>query len=88
VCDLADLRPDLMRAIDDQLQGGRFAAAFSWREDGHHEACHPDIVEPRFRSAGAVPEGTAFFSQEHGRHLGSVFRYVGAPDDPTPGGHS
>jgi hypothetical protein len=88
VCDLADLRPDLMRAIDDQLQGGRFAAAISWRDEGHHQTCHPDIVGPWFRNAGAVPEGTSFFSHEHGRHLGSVFRYVGATADRAPGGHS
>ncbi len=88
VCDLADLRPDLMRAIDDQLQGGRFAAAISWREQGHHESCHADIVEPWFRSAGAVPEGTSFFSHDHGRRLGSVFRGVGAIADRAPGGHS
>ena len=88
VCDLADLRPDLMRAIDDQLQAGRFAAAVSWREHGRHETCHVDIVEPWFRSAGAVPEGTSFFSHDHGRWMGSVFRYVGAIADRAPGGHS
>jgi hypothetical protein len=41
-----------------------------------------------FRSAGSVPEGASFFSHDHGRRLGSVFRYVGAVADRVPGDHS
>ncbi len=89
VCDVADLRPDLMRAIDDEVNRGRFAAAISWPRDGYDsDSCHLDVVEPRFRSAGAVPAGGEFFSRGQGRHLGGVYRYVGAGDEHAPGGHS
>ncbi len=89
VCDLADLRPDLVRAIDDQVNGGRFAAAISWPRDGQHsESCHLDLLEPRFRSAGAAPAGGDFFARGQGSRLGPVYRYVGSPESAASGDHS
>lgn len=75
VCDLAELRPDLVRAIVDQLGGGRFAAAISWPGDQARERCHPALTSPRFRNVGAPPEGGAFFSRGHLTKLGGVYRY-------------
>jgi len=81
VCDLAGLRPDLMRAIEQELNGGRFAAAVTWSSHDLRERCHLDVVHSRFRRSGAIPEGGDFFAHEHGKHLGGIFRYVGADGD-------
>jgi hypothetical protein len=75
VCDLAALRPDLMRAIVDQLDEGRFAAAISWPGDQARERCHPALASPHFHNIGTPPAGGAFFSTGHLTKLGSIYRY-------------
>jgi hypothetical protein len=78
VCDLAELRPDLVRTIGAQLDGGRFAAALSWPGDQARERCHPALSSPHFRSVGLPPAGGAFFSSGHLTKLGGVYRYQSA----------
>jgi len=77
VCDLAALRPDLMRAIGAQLDGGRFAAAISWPGEQARERCHPALSLPHFHNVGLPPTGGAFFSSGHLTKLGGVYRYDG-----------
>ena len=75
VCDLIELRPELMRAIDDQLDGGRFAVAISWPSEHAGERCHAALSWPHFRNVGAPPVGGAFFASGHLTKMGGVYRY-------------
>ena len=58
VCDLAALRPDLLRAIDAEIVAGRFAAAVPWASAQRNcKACYAHDLSTHFRSAANIPEG-------------------------------
>ena len=60
VCDLAELRPDLIRAIDGELDAGRFAAAVAWPAGRPADkGCQP-TVDRLSHSTGALPNGGDF----------------------------
>jgi len=84
VCDLAELRPDLIQAIDDELNAGRFAAAMTWpglRPDA--KDCRARAIQRFSPAAASLPTGGQFFARGHASKLGGLHRY-----EPTAGSRS
>jgi len=79
VCDLAVLRPELLRTIAGQLAGGHFASAVLWPTgQPFPEGCSPGPLDAWFRRTGDIPSGGDFFQHSHLTKLGGLFRYVGS----------
>ena len=78
VCDLAKLRPDLMRTIRAQMLDGHFTAAVPWRSedsaDRDGKGCRPSDLPGPFRFVENIPSGGDFFAVGHGSKLGGIYR--------------
>jgi hypothetical protein len=69
LCDISALRPDLLAAMNAQLQRGRYAAAVDWIDPRHPGNCRARFSEdPRGRSP--IPVGGDFFNSQHNQMAG------------------
>jgi len=76
VCDLRTLRPDVLRAIDVELQDGRYAAAVPAPDDENTvlSPCRPHIGSREYPVCEAIPTGSQFFDQDQRRKMKGLCR--------------
>jgi hypothetical protein len=74
VCDLAAIRPDLVHAIQTQIDEGHYAGAVPWGP-GVHAPCRPQQLSRPFRLFEAFPQGGQFFASSHASKVAGIYLF-------------